>query len=107
MEKTYKTTILRTRRILGHIQETLEEKQMTARELFEERMKTSKWITDNFRWEDWPEKYAHLVYCVRQGDTFHIWPCGYLLDDKTFYENVADQQGAGRTFDMVWAFHKC
>lgn len=106
MKKTYKVTILHTMKVFGRIIETLEEKQMTIRELFAERLKTSNWIATDFHWEDFPEEYTHLIYCVRQGDTFHLWPHGYLVDDKTFYENVASNQGEGHTFDRVWAYHK-
>lgn len=106
MEKTYKVSILRTRHILGHIQERFEHTEMTSREIHEERMKASRWIAENFHWEEFPEKYTHLVYCVRIGETYYIWPCGYLLDDRTFYENVAAHQGEGQTFDRVWAYHK-
>lgn len=106
MEKTYKVSILRTRRILGHIQETMENKEMTIGEIAQERRKASDWIVSNFRWEDYPAKFSHLVYCYKIGEEFTIFPCGYLVDDETFYQNVASQQGAGLLFDRVWAYHK-
>ncbi len=106
MEKTYKVSILRTRRILGHIQETMEHKEMTIREIAQERRKASDWIVSCFKWDDYPAKFTHLVYCYKIGEEFTIFPCGYLVDDETYCQNVADRQGAGLLFDRVWAYHK-
>jgi len=107
MEKTYKVTIKRERRVLGHIIPAYEHLEMTIGQVAEARAKVSDWIVSDFRWEDYPSNYTHLVYCVRMGDEFIIWPYGYLLDERTFHENVADRQGAGQLFDRVWAYHKC
>jgi len=106
MEKTYKVTIKRERRLLGHIVPAYEHLEMTARQISEERLKVSNWIVSNFRWEDYPAGFSHLVYCVKMADEFIIYPYGYLLDDKTFQQNVADHQGQGQLFERVWAYHK-
>ena len=107
MVKTYKVTIWREKfsPFLGHYRAP-EERMMTYRELYEERMKVSRWIISDFRWKDYDKDFRHLVYCFKMGDEYTIYPHGYLLTDRQFEENVASQQGAGLLFDRVWAYHK-
>lgn len=104
MEKTYKVTIRQNKFhpsfgfYLG-----ADEKQMTREELSKEIRAASALYM--FKWENYPG-FSHYIYAYQQGDTFTIYPNGYLLTDEQFQQNVASQQGAGLLFDRVWAYHK-
>ena len=87
-----------------------ERKQMTKDEIEDFVKDRQEHIRATFRWENYPERYTHLVVCAHYTDEpggpekCCIYPQGYLMDDEEF-----DRKIAYRTdlyVGKVLAYHK-
>lgn len=87
-----------------------EHKQMTEDQIDDLVKDRQEHIRATFRWENYPDRYTHLVVCVRYTNEpggagkCVIYPQGYLMDDREFNEKVAYRTDlyVGR----VIAYHK-
>lgn len=78
---------------------------MTEQEIDEFVGKRQEGIRAMFKWENYPERYTHLVVSVRyDGDSCCIYPQGYLMDDREFETKIAGRKDL--TIERVIAYHK-
>ena len=85
-----------------------ERKQMTEKEIADFVKERMEHIRATFRWENYPERYTHLVVCVRyradKTDKCVVYPQGYLMDDREFADKIQDRKDL--LVERVKACHK-
>ena len=82
-----------------------ERKQMTETEIDVLVTDRLAHIRSTFKWENYPERYTHLIVVARyDGDSCCIYPQGYLMDDEEFERKIAARKDL--KIERVLAFHK-
>lgn len=72
---------------------TIEEREMSRKELADLRTEVAKGIRSWFKWSDYKQEMRHLVYYVELDNTAYVYRHGLLLADDEFDTLVANREG--------------